>query len=47
MDSDLIYNYAGTIESAKRRLGKFQEGVVAIRFLDALSDHGLSKGRVG
>ncbi len=46
MNSDLIYNYTAAIESTKRRLVKFQDGITAIKFLDLLSDYGLSKGRV-
>ncbi|AFU59753.1 hypothetical protein Ngar_c28330 [Candidatus Nitrososphaera gargensis Ga9.2] len=52
MDSDSIYNYTTKILSIKRRLEQFDDddktgnGKVASEFLDALGDHGLSKGRV-
>jgi hypothetical protein len=49
MDSDSIYNYSGKILSIKKRLDKDDvtgNGKVASEFLDALGDHGLSKGRV-
>ncbi|MGI0046336.1 MAG: tyrosine-type recombinase/integrase [Nitrosotalea sp.] len=46
MTSDLIYNYTKRIETIKRGLASSGNGQAASRFLDALSDHGLSKGRV-
>lgn len=46
MDSDSIYNYAGKIASVKRRLEDSINCATACQFLDALSDYGLSKGRV-
>jgi integrase/recombinase XerD len=54
MDSDSIYSYTAKILSIKRRLEQFDDddddttgnGKVASEFLDALGDHGLSKGRV-
>ncbi len=46
IDSDAIYNYTLRIASFKKTLSRFSEGNIAVEFLDALSDYGLSKGRV-
>jgi site-specific recombinase XerD len=46
LDSDDIYNYTGKIASVKRRLEGSINCAIGCQFLDALSDYGLSKGRV-
>lgn len=46
MTSDSIYGYAKRIDTIKRSLAGYHNGKIAGRFLDALSDHGLSNGRI-
>lgn len=45
VDSDAIYNYTGKIKAIQRQF-KGKEAECVSDFLNALADHGLSKGRI-
>ncbi|WP_158385653.1 tyrosine-type recombinase/integrase [Candidatus Nitrososphaera evergladensis] len=45
IDSDAIYNYTGKLKAIQRQF-KGKEAKLVSDFLNALSDHGLSKGRI-